>query len=126
MGLLDEYMSMTGGCVLMDKRRVPDGYGGYTEYYEESVEFDAAIVLNSSLQAKIAEQQGVTALYTITTPKNINLQFHDVFKRKSDNKIFRVLSDGDDKHTPASSSLDMREVSAEEYILPKGTTNTNT
>jgi hypothetical protein len=67
------------------------------------------------MQARIAEAQGVKSLYTITTTKNVNLQFHDVFKRVSDNKIFRVTSDGDDNKTPASASLNMRQVTAEEF-----------
>ena len=118
MSLLDEYMSMTGGCVLLDKRTVSDGLGGYTSTYTEGAEFDAAITLDTSMQARTAEKQGVTALYTVTTSKAMNLQYHDNFKRKSDNKIFRVTSDGDDKHTPPSATLDMRQVSAEEYTLP--------
>lgn len=118
MSLLDEYMSMTGGCVLLDKRTVSDGLGGYTVTYTEGAEFDAAITLDTSMQARTAEKQGVTALYTVTTSKAMNLQYHDIFKRKSDNKIFRVTSDGDDKHTPPSATLDMRQVSAEEYTLP--------
>lgn len=122
MSLIDEYIEMTGGCVMLDKQTVSDGYGGYSIQYVEGAEFDAAITLDTSIQAKIAEQQGVTGLYTVTTSKSLNLQYHDVFKRKSDNKIFRVTSDGDDKHTPNSSSLDMRQVSAEEYTLP---TNNN-
>ena len=81
----------------------------------------AAIVLDNSTQAKIAAVQGVTALYTVTTRKNINLQYHDVFRRESDGKIFRVTSDGDDKKTPASASLNMRQVSAEEWKLQTGT-----
>lgn len=123
MSLIDEYIEMTGGCVMLDKKRESDGYGGYTTQYVESVEFDAAITLDSSIQAKIAEQQGVTGLYTVTTSKSLNLQYHDVFKRKSDNKIFRVTSDGDDKRTPDSSTLNMRQVSAEEYTLPKNGEN---
>jgi hypothetical protein len=59
----------------------------------------------------------VTGLYTITTAKNINLQFHDVFRRDEDQKVFRVTSDGDDKHTPDSAGLNMRQVSAEEWTL---------
>lgn len=118
MGLLDEFMRETGKCIILDKRIVSDGLGGYTTNYVEGAEFDAAITLDSSIQAKIAEQQGVTGLYTITTSKALNLQYHDIFKRKSDNKIFRVTSDGDDKHTPETSTLDMRQVSAEEYTLP--------
>lgn len=115
MSLLDEAMEK---CIMIDKRTVSDGYGGYTTEWVDGAEFTAAIVLDSSLQAKVAEQQGVTGIYTITTRKALNLQFHDVFRRKSDGKIFRVTSDGDDKHTPASAGLNMRQVSAEEWSLP--------
>lgn len=115
MSLLDEQME---NCIMMDKQTVPDGYGGYTTVWKEGAEFKAAIILDTSTVAKIASKQGVTGLYTITTRKNINLQFHDVLKRVRDDKIFRVTSDGDDKRTPASASLDMRQVSAEEFVLP--------
>ena len=37
-------------------------------------------------------------------------------RRASDGKIFRVTSDGDDKRTPRSAALNMRNVSAEEWI----------
>lgn len=114
MSLLSEAME---DCVMLDKKTVADGYGGYTTEYIEGAEFKAAIVLDNSLQARQAEKAGVTALYTITTTKALNLQFRDVFKRKRDEKIFRVQSDGDDKHTPASASLNMRQVSAEEWRL---------
>jgi hypothetical protein len=39
-----------------------------------------------------------------------------VFRRESDGKIFRVTSDGDDKKTPPSAGLDMRQVTAEEFV----------
>ena len=118
MSLLDEFMSETGKCVILDKRTASDGLGGYTPPYVEGAEFEAAITLDTSIQARTAEKQGVTALYTVTTRKAMNLQYHDIFRRSSDNKVFRVTSDGDDKKTPASASLDMRQVSAEEYTLP--------
>lgn len=101
--------------VMMDRSTVPDGYGGYTSVWTDGATFKAAVVLDTSMQARIGEKQGVTALYTITTPKAINLQYHDVLRRSSDGKIFRVTSDGDDKKTPASATLDMRQVSAEEW-----------
>lgn len=115
MSLLSEAME---NCIMLDKTTVADGYGGYIEKYVDGAEFNAAITLNSSMEARIAQQQGVTALYTVTTTKALNLQYHDVFKRTRDNKIFRVTSDGDDKNTPASASLDMRQVTAEEWSLP--------
>lgn len=115
MSLLAEAMDK---CIFLDKTHAPDGYGGYTDVYIEGAEFEAAIVLNNSMEARKAEQDGVTALYTITTNRTLNLQYHDVFRRLADGKIFRVKSDGDDKLTPQSATLDMRQVSAEEFTLP--------
>lgn len=115
--LLEESMET---CVMLNKQTESDSYGGYREIWVQGAEFLAAIVLNTSIEARVAEQQGVTALYTITTSKALNLQYHDVFMRKSDGKVFRVKSDGDDKHTPAAATLDMRQVTAEEHILTSG------
>lgn len=106
-------------CVMINKQTVSDGYGGVTTLWTDGAEFMSAIRLDSSMQARIAEKQGVTSLYTIITKKNITLEYHDVIRRLSDGKIFRVTSDGDDKHTPETAALDMREVSAEEWELPR-------
>ena len=114
MSLLSEAME---NCIMLDKRTTADGYGGYITSWVEGAEFQVAIVLDNSIEARLAEQQGVTALYTITTKKAVNLQYHDVFKRLSDGKIFRITSDGDDKKTPNSANLNMRQVSAEEWVL---------
>lgn len=115
MSLLSEAME---SCTMLDKITTADGYGGYAVVYVDGAPIKAAIVLDNSIQARVAEQQGVTGLYTVTTKKNINLQYHDVFRRESDKKIFRITSDGDDKRTPGNASLDMRQVSAEEWELP--------
>ncbi len=114
MSLLTEAMEK---CVMMDKRTTPDGYGGFDTSWVEGADFDAAIVLDTSIEARQAEQAGVTAIYTVTTKKTVNLQYHDVFKRVSDQKVFRVKSDGDDKKTPGSATLNMRNVNAEEWRL---------
>lgn len=115
MSLIDVEMKE---CTMLDKITVADGYGGIVEVYNDGASFDAAVVLDDSIEARTAEKQGVTALYTVTTRKNINLQYHDVFRRESDKKIFRVTSDGDDKRTPRTAQLDMRQVSAEKWKLP--------
>lgn len=105
-------------CVLMEKKRTPDGEGGFFVSWAEGAPFKAAITLDTSMQARIAEHQGVTNIYTVSTRKNVTLNYPDVFRRLSDGKIFRVQSDGDDNHTPKSAALDMRVVTAEEYKLP--------
>lgn len=117
MSLLSEAMD---NCVMLDKRTVSDGYGGYKTKWVPGAEFKAAIVFDTSIEARVAEGQGVSSLYTVTTGREMTLEYHDVFVRGSDNKIFRVTSDGDDRFTPKSAGLNMRQVSAEEWGLPNG------
>lgn len=117
MSLLSEAMEK---CIMLNKQTSADGYGGYISTWTDGAEFDAAIVFDTSLQARTAEKQGVTSLYTVTTEKSLTLEYHDVFRRVKDSKVFRVTSDGDDKYTPASASLNMRQVTAEEWSLPNG------
>ena len=112
MSLLAEQMEK---CVMLDKTTVPDGYGGYRAVYVDGAEFYAAITFDTSIEARTAEQQGVTSMYTVTTGKELTLEYHDVFRRARDGKIFRVTSDGDDKYTPVSATLNMRQVTAEEW-----------
>lgn len=116
MSLLDDMMY---DCVFLSKQRVDDGYGGYETVWTEGAKFKAAITFDTSIEARIADVQGVTSLYTITTQRDLVLEYHEVFKRLSDDKIFRVTSDGDDKFTPKSAGLDMRQVTAEEWGLTK-------
>lgn len=115
MSLLSEAMEQ---CTMLSKSVVNDGYGGYATTWNEGASFDAAIVFDTSIQARTAEAQGVSSRYTVTTSKAMHLEYHDVFRRNSDSKIFRVTSDGDDKFSPQSASLDMRQVTAEEWNLP--------
>ena len=118
MGLLEEHMTE---CMLLNHTSVPDGYGGRIEQWSDSgITFLAAIVPESSMQAEIAKQMGVTSVYKVTTRKPMNLQYHDVFRREYDKKLFRVTSNGDDKKTPDSATLNMRQVSAEEWSIPNG------
>ena len=105
-------------CHLLDKTTTtPDGMGGYIPSYGPGGAFKAAIVFNTSLEALRAQAEGVKSLYTVTTPRSTVLEYHDVFVRDRDGKVFRVTSDGDDKYTPKSTRLDMRQVTAEEWNL---------
>lgn len=115
MSLIDDFKA---SCVMIDKKRIPDGEGGFNTAWTEGAQFQAAITFDSSIEARIAEKQGVTSLYTITTDRNAKLEYHDVFKRISDGKIFRVTSDGDDIQTPHRASFQFSQVTAEEWALP--------
>lgn len=114
MSLLDEVMET---CVFLNKQKVDDGYGGYKTEWTEGATFKAAIVFDTSIQARLAAVQGVYSLYTVTTQRDLILEYNEVFRRVSDGKIFKVTSDGDDKFTPPSAELDMRQVTAREWEL---------
>ena len=114
MSLLSEAME---DCIMLDRVSTADGYGGVIRTWQDGAKFKAAISFNSSVEAQLAAVQGVTGLYTVTTVKEVSLQYHDVFRRVSDGKTYRVTTDGSDNKTPESASLNMRVVRAEQWAL---------
>lgn len=104
-------------CAIYDKTTLPDGSGGFTYEWTEAAHFMAYCRCDSSMEAQIAEQQGVRSLYTIITPDNVILQPRTVFKRLKDGKIFRTHSDGDDFEPPNGGTIHARHVTAEEWEL---------
>ena len=113
MSLLNDAMT---DVALLDKVRTSDGEGGFIENWIESVIFKAAITFDTSMESRIAEKQGVSSRYTVTTGKNAKLEYHDVIKRLSDGKVFRITSDGDDKQTPKSATFQFLQVTAESVL----------
>lgn len=114
MSLIDEAMTKV---VLMEKTRESDGEGGFIVNWIDGVVFDAAITFDTSMESRIAERQGVTSRYTITTGKNAKLEYHDVIRRLNDGKVFRITSDGDDVQTPDRATFQFLQVTAEEWVL---------
>lgn len=115
MSLLD---SMMEDFVIVDKATEPDGEGGFSAVWKDGATIRAAVVNDSSTVAQIAEKQGVTSTYTVTTGRDILLDFHTVLRRASDGAIFRTTSDPQDVKTPTTATLDMRQVKAEKWSLP--------
>ena len=108
-------------CVLIEKDRIPDGEGGFVTTWRDGAEFMAVISPVSSTQAIIAERQGISKIFTVTTNKNALLEFHDIFRRLEDGQVFRVTSDGKDIQTPSKSAITpFSQVMAEEFTLPVG------
>lgn len=109
---------MKEDCVMLDKRTVSDGLGGFTLEWTNGASFQAAIIKNSTMEARIAEKQGVTELYTVTVDKGLALQYHDVFRRLSDSATFRVTSNIADSETPSVATFQIGQVTAERWELP--------
>lgn len=113
-GLMNDFLER---CTLLEKSRMPDGEGGWIVNWVDGMSFQAAITYDTTITARVAESEGMKATYTVTTEKNMPLDFHDVFRRERDGQIFRVTSQGDDKRTPASASFQVSQVAAEEWVL---------
>lgn len=104
---------------ILEKVRTPDGEGGFETKYVYGPTIKAAITFNNSINARVAQVQGVKDVFTITTHKNAPLDFHDIVKRLSDGKFFRVTSNGNDRVSPAVASFQYSRVSAEEWEVPQ-------
>ena len=68
MSLLDDFARP---CVLMEKKRVPDGAGGYIVEWTEGAEFTNYQALDTSMEARRAEKEGVTSLYSALVDKAV-------------------------------------------------------
>ncbi len=113
-GLMNDFAS---ACTVMVKVSHDDGEGGKVSAWTEGESFTASITHDQTIQARVAESEGMTSTYTVTTDKGFQLGFHDVFKRDSDGKVFRVTSEASDKHTPARATFQVCQVTAQEWSL---------
>lgn len=111
------YEEMMDSCVKLDRSTAPDGLGGFTNEWTQGDSFMAAIVKTDTDGTKLADKQGVAETYTVTVDKGVALGFHEVFKRLRDSAIFRVTSNIRDSETPARSSFQIGQVSAEIWEL---------
>lgn len=114
MSLVDAFMTE---CVMLSKSSTDDGEGGKGTAWQEGDSFDAAIVKDSSPEARVAESERLKASYTVTVARDVSLGFHDVFRRVSDRQAFRVTSRISDMKTPTVATFSFGQVSAEEWEL---------
>ena len=115
MSLLDDFARK---CVLMEKTRVSDGEGGYTTTWTEGAEFTNYQALDTSMEARRAEKEGVTSLYSALVDKAVPIEYNDYFKDMETGKTYRVTSEPTDKEAPKSSSFSLKYFTAEKRALP--------
>ena len=118
MSLLEE---LKDSFTMLNKQTVDDGYGGYKTTWADGATFKATIDYDDTVEARIADAQGANDRYTIYYPKSLVMEYHDVFRRDRDGKIFRATSNGEDNFAPDSASPEIRKlarVTAEEWKLP--------
>lgn len=116
MSLLDDFARI---CVLMEKQRVPDGAGGYIVEWTEGAEFTNYQALDTSMEARRAEKEGVTSLYSALVRADFPIEYNDYFKDKETGLTYRVTSNPEEKVSPKSASFTLKYFAAERKELPQ-------
>ena len=114
MSLIDAMME---NFTIINAVKVSDGESGFITEWQDGPTIRAVLTHDTTLQARVAEKEGVTSTYTLSTSRSVVLGFHDVLRRASDGATFRVTSNGEDKQSPAAGTLDLCQVSAEKWSL---------
>ena len=99
-------------CV-MDWRSKPDGLGSFIWEWEDGAGFRGGVVLNTSTEMRIAQQEGYKSIYTLTTSVKMPFEKGDIVKRLKDDALFKITSDPDDVVTPAISDITGWQVTME-------------
>lgn len=116
MSLLDEFARP---CVLMEKTRKEDGAGGYITEWTEGVAFTNYQALETSIEARRAEKEGVSSVYNALVRADVPIEYGDAFKDTGTGKTYRVTSDPTDKETPKTASFSLKFFTAERWVLPE-------
>ena len=109
--------NMMEKCRILNHARVDDLYGSSTDAWTDGTPFDAAIIKDTTTEAVVAEKQGITEMFTVVFEKGLSIDYHTVFKRLSDNQVFRVTSRVKDSEAPDASSVKIAKVTAEKWVL---------
>ena len=106
-------------CVLMEKTRVPDGEGGYTLDWADGATFQNYQALDASMEARRAEQDGVTSVYSALADQALPIEYGDYFKDTETGLTYRVPSNPAEKEPPKSATFAPKYFTAERRELPK-------
>lgn len=115
MSLLDDFGRV---CTLMEKTRTSDGEGGYYVEWTPGAQFTNYQALNTSMEARRAEQEGVTSVYSGLVNQDFPIEYGDYFRDESTGETYRVTSDPGEKQTPSMASRRLKYFTAERKGLP--------
>lgn len=105
-------------CVLLVKVPVEDGEGGYKNEWIESVKFINYYAQDTSMEARRAEKEGVTSLYSAIVKADVPLSYGNYFKDLTTNHTFRITSEPDEKKAPPNATFPVKFFTAEKKELP--------
>ena len=109
-------------CVLIEKNRAEDGAGGYITEWVDGAEFLNYQALDTSMEARRAEKEGVTSVYSALVNQNVPIEYGDYFRDAETGLTYRVTSNPEEKTAPRSAGAIIKALkffTAERKELPK-------
>lgn len=109
-------------CVLIEKKRAGDGAGGYITEWVDGAEFLNYQALDTSMEARRAEKEGVTSVYSALVNQNVPIEYGDYFRDRETGLTYRVTSNPEEKAAPRSAGPTIRALkffTAERKELPR-------
>lgn len=106
----------------MEKKRVPDGAGGWNVVWEDGAEFSIYQALDTSMEARRAEKEGVTSVYSALVNRAVPIEYMDYFRDVASGDTYRVTSNPEERQAPKSAGATIRGLkffTAERKDLPK-------
>ena len=119
MSLLDAFARK---CVLLEKTRTPDGAGGYDVTWTQGARFLIYQALDTSMEARRAEKEGVTSVYSALVSKAVPIEYNDYFQDETTLATYRVTSNPEEREAPKSAGVSIRTLkffTYERKELPK-------
>lgn len=115
MSVLDDFGKP---CVILEKKRRPDGEGGYITDWQDGAEFTNYQALDASMEARRAAKEGVTSVYSALVDRSVPIEYGDYYRDKETGLTYRVTSNPEEKPAPASASFRLKYFTAERKELP--------
>lgn len=106
-------------CTLFEKTRITDGEGGYTFEWKDGLKFKNYFEQNTSMEARRAEKEGVTSLYSALVDKSLPINYNDFFRDETTGQTFRITSEPDEKKAPRTATFALKFFTAEKRELPR-------
>ena len=120
---MEEAMSLLNDfarpCVLVERKSVPDGESGQKTEWVEGTPFTNYQALNTSIEARRAEKEGVTSVYSALVDKALPIEYGGYFKDTETGLTYRVTSNPSEKESPKSATFALKYFTAERKELPK-------
>ena len=91
--------------VLVEKKTIDDGAGGYITEWTDGVKIKALLTLGNAQEIRQAEAQNLKTVFTATFPINTPVKYDDYLENVDTKEIYRITGNPKDNKTPPTATF---------------------